>query len=603
MKTHKTFSYFFISAIIFLILPGSFTLSQVLKIDEIDRQGILHQINFRRFSYPIIDINSTLRIEINKEILRAKAAKLKSISQQYNAEDLIAITGILKMETELLQIIGSITGSYEERKEKLDLFSRRMLDLMMFVQKQKNLKSQVEKILGSEETEPGQEYSLIIDLVREEMNRIGKEIEKTLQEQRIYFRLGGWLRNENGALQPIHIPQFDNYEEGKFYEVPRFIMPASEELAKQYEEAVIAAEEYNKKGATEFDRIKTQISAFRDSLKFTLLCVDENFKKTINLTTETQKVKNLIKPFLDQLDILIKSVKDVAKIIQEITESSDPLASSITSIDKLLILFKGIETNLPLLSELYSATINKLTDKLPVEAKDIGKNFLKESSKCFDSLKTYEDKVNLLLNTIGKWSDLSVPKQVVTNLEFTENVNRFFIEDIPESTELDLRYTGQRFAGDEIYLKATLEKKTETDQKPESVEIEHRTFTMFQIGLHSQLTAGVIFLDPLDNSATKLTKQFQAAPSYSLLFKWGSRKSYIYNKFWNVGVGINVAAPDFNLDSTPEIALGVMATTALDYLQLGFGRNFGVETWYWFFGLRLPAGTVTLTGDENKSVK
>jgi len=127
---------------------------------------------------------------------------------------------------------------------------------------------------------------------------------------------------------------------------------------------------------------------------------------------------------------------------------------------------------------------------------------------------------------------------------------------------------------------------------------------MFQVGIHSQLSAGVIFLDPFNkNNNIKLAKQFQAAPSYSLLFKWGCRSSYMYNKFWDVGVGINVSAPDFDMNNVPEIGLGVIATTALDYLQIGVGRNMGIETWYWFFGLKLPIGSVTLTSDANTTAK
>ena len=115
---------------------------------------------------------------------------------------------------------------------------------------------------------------------------------------------------------------------------------------------------------------------------------------------------------------------------------------------------------------------------------------------------------------------------------------------------------------------------------------------MFQVEAHAKLSAGLMFISPFDKSIVSFAKQFQAAPSYNFIVEWGSRSSYAYNTFWSVGVGVSIAAPDFNLDSSPEIGYGLVVSTARDYLQLGLGRNFGVESWYWVFGIHLPVGTV-----------
>ncbi len=592
-----------IFAFIFLFFPVSLLLCQVLQIEEFDRQGKKNTVDFRKISFPIVDINSTLHIQIDKDVVRAKAVGLKLYDQSYDSEKLITIIKILKKENELLEIIGSTTGTPEHREKKLDKFSTSMSTLTSFIMDIKSMRIRANEIYNAD-YDANKTYSLLIALVRDEIKDIGKEIDKAIKDQRIYFRLGGWLRNEYGNLQPIHVPQFDTYEEGKFFEVPRFIMPAPEELRRQYKEASDAAEEYNKKGVTAFDEIRMQIRTFNDSLNSALLCVDTNYKNSIDLLKDIEKIKNQVKPFMDQLDFLIKDVKNVAQIIQKVNESSDPLGMGTSYIGQLLDLFKNIEIKTPELVKLFDSTTRQLRERVSAEAKEKIENFLSVSSKCLEPLKTYKDKVKVLANEIQNWLVLSVPDHIAVNLEFTDKVNSFLIEDIPESTDLDLRSTGQRSDGDEIYFKAALEKRSDLSANQDKLyELERKSLTMFRVNWYTELSAGVVFLDPVKNSATKLTKQFQAAPSYSLLFKWGSRESYAHNKFWRLGIGVNIAAPDFDLDSTPEIGLGVTMTTALDYLQIGFGRNLGVETWYWFFGLRLPIGTVTITGDENKSVK
>jgi hypothetical protein len=242
---------------------------------------------------------------------------------------------------------------------------------------------------------------------------------------------------------------------------------------------------------------------------------------------------------------------------------------------------------------MYKSTLQAVQQNLKAAEKSKLDSLTAIMNKNNASLSALTGDVSTLISVVERWMQLDVPKQTEANLEFTDQVKQLLIDDVPNYTEVDLRYSGSRKPGDQVFLKAELECENGGASMPSnSVELERRTLTMFQVNAHAKLAAGVIFLSPFQKSKVAFTKQFQAAPSYNFIAKWGSRSSYACNTFWNFGIGMSVAAPDFNLDGTPEIGYGIVLSTANDCLQGGIGRNFGVETWYWFFGLQLPVGTV-----------
>ena len=55
---------------------------------------------------------------------------------------------------------------------------------------------------------------------------------------------------------------------------------------------------------------------------------------------------------------------------------------------------------------------------------------------------------------------------------------------------------------------------------------------LYQIGLHNSINAVLLFADNTSKEFTS-KKQFQLVPSYSVLFKWDSRKNNFYNDFNN----------------------------------------------------------------------
>jgi hypothetical protein len=241
------------------------------------------------------------------------------------------------------------------------------------------------------------------------------------------------------------------------------------------------------------------------------------------------------------------------------------------------------------LTELAPATLDSL-ESLAGVYEDMMEGYLAE----YRALEAFARKkaTEFLL---GKQFDLAA-------LEFGTEVYKLTPEDLPETSELDLVNTGARSDGDRIALKMTLIRRD--DVQP--LALETREIYLFRVLPHVITTVGVIFADPLANTA--IQTQFQMAPAFNFLFKGLGdqkcrRKSVAYNRLFDWGIGLHVAAPDFDKDDVPEIAAGVVISTLHDYLQGGFAFNLFTGDPYWFFGMRFPIPTFNIGASSQARVE
>lgn len=58
-----------------------------------------------------------------------------------------------------------------------------------------------------------------------------------------------------------------------------------------------------------------------------------------------------------------------------------------------------------------------------------------------------------------------------------------------------------------------------------------------------------------------------------------------------------MATLDFNSDNNPEVGIGVVVSVFKDYLQVGYGRNIGIDKYYWFLGICLPFLGINFNGN------
>jgi hypothetical protein len=314
---------------------------------------------------------------------------------------------------------------------------------------------------------------------------------------------------------------------------------------------------------------------------------------TINLADDKDNAKKTVKPFTDLWTSVVAEASSVENTIQSVRKSSNPMSTATSSFGQILSRLQSMRADVKQLTTLYPSTLKALRETVQKAEKSKVDSLVSVANKCSASLSALISDISETASVVGSWLQFDVPNQTEANLEFTGQVKRLLLEDVPDYTEVDLRYSGARQPGDQVYFEAELENEdVGAAASSNSIQLERRMLTMFQVDAHAKLAAGVMFLSPFDKSKVAFIKQFQAAPSYNFMAKWGSRSCYAYNTFWSLGVGMSIAAPDFNLDGTPEIGYGLVISTANDYLQVGLGRNFGVESWYWFFGVQLPVGTV-----------
>ena len=170
-------------------------------------------------------------------------------------------------------------------------------------------------------------------------------------------------------------------------------------------------------------------------------------------------------------------------------------------------------------------------------------------------------------------------------------MSKLSLSQLPSTVSIPLIGTGRRDAGDHFTLKFAVG----AADKPREV-IETRQLIMYRILWHMDLKANLIWADPM--GTTTSVKHFEAAPAYNAMLKHGSRKHVLWNSLLDPGIGLNLAALDFNHDDAQELGIAVAASAIRDFLTVGYGYNVSQGVRYWFFGLRLPVPGATVNGTK-----
>jgi hypothetical protein len=180
-------------------------------------------------------------------------------------------------------------------------------------------------------------------------------------------------------------------------------------------------------------------------------------------------------------------------------------------------------------------------------------------------------------------------------LAFGEKVKRFDLDNLPGTTQLDLELTGSRADGDLVAIKVGMERPGIPVQ-----DLEVQSLDLRRILVHVETAVGLVFVtrprQPTDGSGKV---PFQAAPAYSAFLKKGWRGSALWNNILRPGIGVSVAAVDFDLNGVPEIGIGGAVTLLRDWLQGGGGFNVFERRWYAFVGVGLPLPTFGMTTVSN----
>lgn len=548
----------------------------------------------------IIDINSILRLRINIVEVEEELFGFQGISaSDKRLSELKTLNQVLRYQNQILDLLESDLSDKQnfydlaELEDKVNTLIDENLSLA------EEVDSESFDDLFREFKAKGQNSFILFLLQYLEAKADGIRA-SFLQElgvdndsaALVFFRLGAFLKNKSGG-RAIHVEHFDDIDKGPYTEKKTFFgKPLGDEEATALKETKSLA-----------DSLKTNFVQSQLSIGETVRAKSKELfpsrKKYKNLRSTIDRTIADIKKEqkADTTSVLLAKISELG--LDDVSTFYASFTSQFSKIDQ------GLGSQNPLETELLLGLLTSIENV--VDAPDISfLNKTEEESAISAGLTTVKDSFIVYKDAVK--ADVAELKGFINNVssilnvfkkpyleseKFSEKVKRFTAGNIPETGYIELRYIGERKAGDEILIKAVLQKGKGAD--PEEESIYRRYVKIERVDPHVKMSGSLILASPLNRSQmitegriSENLSEFQFAPTYGIFMKWGSRKSTFYNDFVQFGLGLAFSSPDFSLDGTPEFATGIMATAFRDIISGGIGWNFSQGVSYSFIGFNIP---------------
>lgn len=533
----------------------------------------------------IVDINATLQVEVDKQVLLDSLIKMLG-QQEYPAELLNVINNTVRQQQKIMRDI-MMTGNRKRRLASLASFRSSMIALLTpLVENQKTLESTplyqaANNALGTND------YAQLFDALNTQYQKVNKEYVQKVNQSTAYITLGAWINTASGQTQ-LHLDGFDSLKNGEFYQVKRIMTSVPQSEINAYNTAQNLADSLQNNADTLVHIMKTRFLTGVGDLESKIDTIINggvtSFEARLDSVAGSirNKFSTPVNTFKQNLnDFKTEAIKVVGEVenftIGETLILYNQTRGLITQADtleaeakRLLAMVKSEIQTAPGVAKTLASQLTADIFSVANQLGTLGRTYLVE-----------------LENTLNMFDQNKLTAFSESAAQFSASSYKLPYNSIPTETELDLRYTGQRKAGDELYFKAQIGRDSagvQTDKQ----NIYWQKLTMFQVGIHNSIRATLIFANIVNGSFANTDNDYQLAPSYSVVFKLGTRKGMFYNKYLTPGLGLNIATLDFNNDNKPEIGLGITSSFFQDYVQAGYGRNMSTDDNYWFFGLRLP---------------
>ncbi len=593
-------------ALLLALRPEGAAGQAVLRVVEVDQDGK----NFEVKPSGIVDINSTLTLYLDRDRLRARAIDIGG--------DDPALIGLLERlrilaaapESALAVIAPAMrawTESGHSDADKQALLASlsgltsaadRILDL---ADRDPQLRARLEAALEEAVSTPGQGlYATLFRVVADEATRLRSQLDTFATTRGVYIQLGAWIES-SGGQRPIHLAGFDEFPEAAPVDIERFGIHAI---------ALTQSQE------TELKRLETTATAFNSGgPQAALDQVLQGYKNTLaegvgstvaqatacaqGLVGDFQSIAAALPSSLAQVaDPLRATAEDIRQLVNQsvglrerygpgskpFASGADLLAASNRDLVDLYQLVDRVRQDLQGAPNQIAQLTPQLLASLAATVQPIRAKASSCAADLQQALATARGLTKPLLDLLT-----GVGATSTALADFGVEVRRLTVDAVPSELQLPLRNVGARESGDRLRIRAAMGSK----DKPRAA-LSTFILPMYKVLPHLETKVGIIFADPM--GSTEVTRRFQAGASYSIVYKKGSRGSIRTNQFGLVGVGLNIAALDFNHDDVPELGAGVVVSLVADLLQAGIGYNVGQNSGYWFFGLRLPTPTINLAG-------
>ncbi|MES2332496.1 MAG: hypothetical protein V4539_23015 [Bacteroidota bacterium] len=582
----------------YFLLATNLTAQTVLKVTEIDESKRYLQNGAVRKEFinsSMVDINSTLRVEIDTAQLFTFITNRSELKIPDKIAELIGyLTQVLQQQNRVIAQFKRAVNSYDPSDPALlKQFNDTLQSFGRFAQSILIKDPLVRKYQNALPAKVGLAEGIFI-AVSKRIDDLQAELSQLSADKKNSIQLGAWLHAKTG-ITPIHLPGYDELPEKGYYSVNRWQILPTDEQMKQLQQLQSYARENRDEG---------------------LAVINTMLQKTVDQLTENISV--FIKNNLQDIESAFASIKaDIQS--QALQNKIEILSKDYTSlvaelrpkIDRYQSWLSMRPPPVEMLAEQLILDGQFFTDGLATFVSDL-KAIEAEIVLLPASIKSKADALRSLIgNRINSMVNKLVPPEIkaliegykfdMASLDYSDKVLKLSLNAIPVEANLDLGTTGRRSEGDRILLKLNI-----VTENNKSRTIDTRDITMYQLAVHTQGTVGVIFAHP--TATTAITKQFQMAPYYNLLFKsvwpWTEkyhRRSAMNNSFWDFSWGLHVSTPDFNKDDIPELGVGIAISGIRDILQVGFAHNIFENKPYFFFGIRLPVPSMNFGGSGHST--
>ena len=580
-----------IIAVILIAISNSIS-GQYIRVTEKVKDNM---IELKSTESNIVDINSQLEVEIIKDSLIMKMSKSLGINQDLRSQ-VEKLNYILENQIEILNKLETNVAnlSKEQQIETLGGYSLLMVKFYERLMEAKNneIRNSANKYLAEYIdlrkvgkiniiTYPDHVTYVILKLLSE-TDKTLKMIGSSEDFQKIKFQLTATLNTGTGYPSKVHIENFDNYSEGEYHQVPRWVTTFSDEDIAEFEKMKISSEQLNKMVNYDIDNLSDLIHANFKSIGCLQKLVFKMESEVQNNITIDEQQKNGVKKLVENLS-------------DEFIEFTNILTANNKDVN-ILELFNNYKEVVIVAADSLSSRISSLSEEntelvasLPPELSNLFKQIntcRDELSKDIESVKTITEVAANLLSPLKKTGDIAD--------QVSDEVLSFSSDNLPSRGYINLETSGPRKSGNKLIIRMKVIGPEKDGVVPPNETIEKRTLELQLTKVYSISKVTLILAIPYGSKKIELQKMndVQFAPSGSLLFKYGSRKSRTWN-FLNPGIGFNISTPDFNLDGTPDVGLGVIGTVLKDILSIGWSYNTTTNSPYWFVGLSIP---ITMPG-------
>ena len=550
--------------------------AQIITVTENDR-GKQRQIN--KQGAQIIDINSRLEVMLSKkEIIDAVKMQLPQFNKQIDIdEEIVAIKEVLQNQNTILKILQQEVASPSEQK----LFFNMMLNVLDQIESNPKLEERFELLsddyFSTEQQSNGVSLeSYIFSNFNGDLLQLKEQL-KTIDTETFLISLVAFKKDKLGGDR-VHVKNFDTYTEREYITIERWVTSLTDTQKQQLNELAEIAQANNQLAVNVFQELKKLVLSEFPSiscltqLKNSLLNFirDPQINVTISLEQKAEITDAIA--LLKQFELLIDSLKTNVGQWQ--------ITTPFTVGDQIKGLVKSLET--------IKFNVGGLLPKMALNS-NIGAQvqpLIAQFNSCYTTLKSDIEQVKIGIELL-----FNKQENYIANKTIGDEVIAFSVDNLPQSGFVNLKGTGQRANGDQLVLEVILRIPSQEKGVPEQhITLEEREFDMQLIGARSEVAVGLIFANPFnkENLNLETDRDFYYAPSASLVLKFGSKSSYFYNDFLDLGVGLNFAAPDFDTDGTPEFGTGLIATAFKDIVSVGLNYNVTLDHFYWFFGVNLP---------------